>query len=57
MPEPWKRTTNCPFWDRWREMMETTGKLLSRYREHEIKFTVNPEMLKEAKRTAKKRKK
>ena len=38
-------------------MMETTSKLLSRYREHEIKFTVNPEMLKEAERTAKKRKK
>ena len=56
MPDSYARP-NSKFWRDWQIVMLLTQYTFSRYREHNIKFTVNEELRGEAKRAEKYRNK
>ena len=49
MPDDYRRPTSA-FWREWEAVMIATQAILSRYRSHCIRFTVNPVALAEATR-------
>ena len=56
MPDDYRRP-NSPFWKDWEIVMMATKYTFSHYRNHCIRFTVNEELLAEASRAEKHRKK